>query len=602
VCVSFIVGFDWSVAGAAPASFERQPLVTKWAKEVSTNGNAEYPRPTMVRTDWQSLNGEWDFTIQPRSQTHADTFTNTILVPFPVESVLSGTGVKSVTEDQRLWYRRKFKLAQEWKGQRVLLHFEAVNWETKAWLNGHELGVHQGGYDRFSFDITDALKPDGEQELMVLVVNPTDAGSQPRGKQMLHPKEPFFHASSGIWQTVWLEPVPAVSIESLKLVPDIDAGELKVTAFARGETNHLTVEAVALDGGKEIGRATGAVGESFKIAIPNAKLWSPENPFLYDLKITLSCDGKAVDEVKTYFGMRKISVAKRENDFPRLMLNNKIYFQFGPLDQGYWPDGIYTAPNDAALRSDIETMKQLGFNLCRKHVKIEPERWYYWCDKLGLLVWQDMPNGDQTASEQQKEIQRTPESARQFEAELKQMIRQHENHPSIVTWVAFNQGWGQYDTARIASLIKQWDPSRLVIGASGWNDLGIGDVRALHCYSYPRTTRPVQDGKRPSVLGEFGALGLIVPGHTWGAAGQWNVTYFFNPDKLLAAYEDLVAELKSQKVKHGLSAAVITQLTDVETELDGFLTYDRAVVKMPAEKIRQANEFLINAELKPPAK
>jgi hypothetical protein len=311
------------------------------------------------------------------------------------------------------------------------------------------------------------------------------------------------------------------------------------------------------------------------------------------LKVTLLREGQKADEVSSYFGMRKISVAKDENGFPRLMLNNKRLFQLGPLDQGYWPDGLYTAPSDEALRYDIEVMKQLGFNMCRKHVKIEPERWYYWCDKLGLLVWQDMPNGDRPASAQQKEIKRQPESARQFEEELKRMILGRGNHPCIVMWIPFNQGWGQYDTARISALVKQLDPSRLVISASGWHDLGVGDVRALHQYPGPAT--PVHDGVRPCVLGECGAFALAITNHISGPMGHWNATPMRTADELTERYLSLLSQIQLSAEKKGLSGAVVTQLTDVETEDDGFLTYDRAVIKMPVDKIREANERAIRA-------
>jgi hypothetical protein len=580
-----------TVVDAASVASQSAPPV-KMRAESADESHSAYPRPTMVREEWMTLNGPWDCGLGFWMQTNRGVFDRSIQVPFPVESVSSG--VKRIcTEAQRLWYRRDFAIPPQWKGNRIVLHFEAADWETKVWLNGHMLGPHCGGYDRFSFEITEALKLDGPQELVVSVYDPTEAGIQPRGKQMVHPKEPFFHASSGIWQTVWLEPVPAISIESLKLVPNVDAGVLEVAVACRGETNHAAVALVAMDGDKEVSRAIGGAGENIRLFIPTPKLWSPDKPFLYDLKVTLLREGQKADEVSSYFGMRKISVAKDENGFPRLMLNNKRLFQLGPLDQGYWPDGLYTAPSDEALRYDIEVMKQLGFNMCRKHVKIEPERWYYWCDKLGLLVWQDMPNGDRPASAQQKEIKRQPESARQFEEELKRMILGRGNHPCIVMWIPFNQGWGQYDTARISALVKQLDPSRLVISASGWHDLGVGDVRALHQYPGPAT--PVHDGVRPCVLGECGAFALAITNHISGPMGHWNATPMRTADELTERYLSLLSQIQLSAEKKGLSGAVVTQLTDVETEDDGFLTYDRAVIKMPVDKIREANERAIRA-------
>lgn len=590
--VSFVQSiFALPARAAAPL-----PMLTRWGNALDANGVLpEYPRPTMVRPDWLNLNGKWEFGVSHRLQTETGRFTGTILVPFPVESVLSG--VKHlVTEQQRLWYRRKFVVPADWNGRRMLLHFEAADWETSVWVNGHDIGTHRGGYDRFSFDITDALKSDGEQELVVSVYDATDGGYQPRGKQVQHPKDIFYTACSGIWQTVWLEPVATTSVETLKLVPVIDAGMLRATVLGSGETSGVTVIMTAWDGTNEIGSAKGQVGKEFQMPIPQAKLWSPNSPFLYDLKVTLTRDGKKLDEVTSYFGMRQIAVAKDESGFSRLMLNHKPVFQLGPLDEGYWPDGVYTAPSDEALRSDIEGMKRLGFNMCRKHVKIEPERWYYWCDKLGLLVWQDMPSGDRSATFQHPEIQRSPESAGEFETELKEMIEQHVNHPSIVIWIPFNQGWGQYDTVRITDMVKTSDPSRLVIDASGWNDMGVGDVQSLH--QYPGPAEPKHDGKRACVIGECGAFGLGITGHMWRPnMNSWNITKFNSVDALMGGYESLTAKIENLEETKGLSGAVITEWSDVETSCDGLITYDREVIKMPVEKIREANLKVIEAKV-----
>lgn len=348
-----------------------------------------------------------------------------------------------------------------------------------------------------------------------------------------------------------------------------------------------------MDGQTEVSHATGRVGETFDLKLPHAKLWSPEHPFLYDLKVTLRHNGRLVDTVTSYFGMRKISIGKDTNGFPRLMLNNHQLFELGSLDQGYWPDGIYTAPSDDALRYNVEVMKQLGFNLCRMHVKVESDRWYYWCDKLGLLVWQDMPNGDQPAGPKHPEISKTPESAREFEAELGRMMVDRGNHPCIVIWIPFNQGWGQYDTVRIADLIKKLDPTRLVIDASGWYDMGVGDVRSLH--AYPGPVKPEFDGRRACVEGECGGSALIVPGHLWGRPGYWNVTYFKTSTALTSAYGSLMSKVQGWAETNGLSGAVVTQLADVETELDGFMTYDREVIKMPTNEVNAINARVIRA-------
>lgn len=551
----------------------------------------EYQRPTLSRPSWFKLNGRWEFELTFWQKTNAVNFTSAIESPFKNESLLARPQKRTVGEKQRQWYRRIFSVPRDWSSQRVFLHFEAVDWETKVWLNRKELGVHQGGYDRFSFDITDVLNVEGEQELVVSVYDPSETGFQPRGKQSLHPDKFFFSATAGIWQPVWLEPVPATSIESIRSVPNIDSGVLQLMVFARGQTNGFLVRAVASEAEKEVGRIVGGFGQSLQLPVPNAKLWSPDNPFLYDLKVDVLKDGKVIDFVSSYFGMRKISMAKDENGISRLMLNNKRLFQLGALDQGYWPEGNYIAPSDEALRRDVETLKQLGFNMVRKHVKVEPERWYYWCDKLGLLVWQDMPNGDRPASFQEKEIKRKPESARLFEQDLKRMIEGRGNHPCIVVWVPFNQGWGQYDTARITDMVKELDPSRLVISASGWHDLGTGDIRSFHNYGAPDVEIP-QDG-RACVLGECGGLGLAVPGHLWGAKGHWNVRYFPDSEALLSGYSQLMSQVRLLSETKGLSAAVVTQFSDVETELNGFVTYDRQVIKMPADKVREINQRVI---------
>lgn len=590
----------WLRSGEFDASAQSHQLPrqlrfsTQWAKDVSgTNAHPEYPRPTMVRTNWLNLNGIWDFGFSSCDQTNSGIFNNNILVPFPAESLLSGVK-HTVTEQQRMWYRRQFEIPSNWHRKRVLLHFEAVDWETEVWVNGLKMGTHKGGYDRFTFDITDAIKAKGPQELIVSVFDPTDSEFQSRGLQMLRPRPPFFSACSGIWQTVWLEPVPETSIQSLKLVPDIDTEVLRVTIQGAGATNNTTVEAVAMAEGKSIDSATGHLESEFDLQIPHPKLWSPSKPFLYDLKVTLLKNGKTTDTVTSYFGMRKISIAKNESGFHQIMLNNHKLFELGTLDQGYWPDGIYTAPTDAAIKYDIETMKTLGFNMCRKHLKIEPERWYYWCDKLGLLVWQDMPNSDRATTSKEKEIHRQPKSSRLYETDLKRMIIGRGNHPCIIMWIPFNQGWGQYDTLRITEMIKKLDPTRLVDSASGWNDMGSGDVRSYHEYFGPVNLEI--DNKRANVLGECGALGLVDREHQWGRITTWNITYYRTLKELTDAYRLLITNLKSLKDNAGLAAAVITQWSDVESELDGFITYDRAVIKMPTATVRELNEQLISSQ------
>ncbi len=549
------------------------PLKTRWAKDVSpANVLPEYPRPQMVRKDWLNLNGVWD--IKTGDGTEAR-----ILVPFAIESALSGV----MKHTDRLTYRRSFEVPKAWAGRQVLLHFGAVDWETKVSVNGKELGVHRGGYDAFSFDITAALKPEGlqdntVQEITVEVFDPTNDGGQPRGKQKLIPKGIMYTPTTGIWQTVWLEPVASNHIEALKIMPDVDGNCLNLTVIGSG-----TVEVVASDGGKEVAQASGAAGSELKLAIPNPKLWSPDSPQLYDLRVSLKSGDKTVDEVTSYFGMRKIALGKDAKGVTRIMLNGKAVFQVGPLDQGFWPDGIYTAPTDEALRFDVAETKRLGFNCTRKHIKVEPDRWYYWCDKLGLLVWQDMPSVNSYLG---KQPVRPPIDAPQFKSELVTMVKNHWNSPAIIMWVVFNEAQGQHDTEALVAEVKALDPSRLVSNASGGADKNCGDVIDVH--SYPGPDSPKPEDRRAAVLGEFGGLGLPVDGHTWSKK-TWSYEGAQNIEDLTQGYEKLLAKAWELNATAGLSAVIYTQITDVETECNGLLTYDREVNKVIPARAAAAN-------------
>ena len=562
------------------------PLRTRWAKDVSpSNAHREYPRPQMVRHDWLNLNGLWDLAITAKDA-QPETFTTQILVPFPVESALSGV-MKSVSENDRLWYRRTFLEPKSWLGRQVLLHFGAVDFEATVWVNGKQVGGHRGGYDGFTFNITPALSKNGLNEMVLGVWDPTDAGTQPRGKQVRKPHSIWYTPTSGIWQTVWLEPVDAAYIKELTITPDVDHSSVTVHPVTATLLGEFMVEVTVSDGMKPVYTAEVSAGGQITLPVKNPKLWSPEHPHLYNLVARLKLGSRTIDKVESYFGMRKISLGKDDKGFTRLMLNNKPYFQLGPLDQGFWPDGLYTAPTDEALRYDIEMTKKLGFNLARKHVKVEPDRWYYWCDKLGLLVWQDMPSGDKYISPSQPDITRSPESAREFELELQALIAGRANHPCIVMWVPYNEGWGQWDTPRIVELIKTLDPSRLVDNTSGWTDRRVGDVMDMH--KYPGPGAPEPEPNRASVLGEFGGLGLPVRGHTWQAEKNWGYRSFTNSAALTTAYLDLMDNLFPLIDSKGLSAAVYTQTTDVEIEVNGLMTYDREVVKMDARKVAAAN-------------
>jgi len=550
--------------------------VTRWAKDVSPDKvHPEYPRPQMVRKDWQNLNGLWDYAIVAKDAPQPQEYEGRILVPFPVESALSGV-MTEVGPEKCVWYHRTFATPNLDGRKRLLLHFGAVDWEATVYLNGKKIGEHCGGYDAFSTDITDALKDGGEQELIVRVFDPTDKGDQPRGKQVLKPGGIMYTAVTGIWQTVWLEPVPEVHIGRLVLTPDVDGKCLRLTAGAAGDGDALTVEAVATDGGKEVGKVSGKAGAELRLSVPDAKLWSPDDPFLYDLKVTLKRDGKVVDSVASYFGMRKIEIGKDAQGVTRILLNGTFVFEVGPLDQGWWPDGLYIAPTDEAFKYDVEITRKLGFNMARKHVKVEPDRWYYWCDKLGLMVWQDMPSGNNA----------TPESKKQFESELKALVEGRRNHPSIILWVVFNEGWGQHDTERLTAWVKEMDPSRLVNCASGWTDKNCGDVHDIHSYPNPRSPKP--EPTRAAVLGEFGGLGLGIEGHTWKKE-HWGYKGMADRDELTANYERLLQAAYTLRDTAGLSAAVYTQTTDVEVECNGLLTYDRAIIKPDLERVAAVN-------------
>jgi len=550
-------------------------LLTRWAAEVSpTNALPDYPRPQLVRPDWMNLNGLWDYASTPDSTNRLPPFTGKILVPFPVESALSGV-MTYFDERSKLWYHRTFPVPPSWRGRRVQLHFGAVDWRCEVWVNGREIGRHQGGYDRFAFDITDALRWESTNEISVCVTDPTE-GDQPRGKQSRKPEGIFYTSTSGIWQTVWLEPVPAVCIDGLKTVPDVDAKSLHLWTAVNSFSDRLRVEAFASAGGKEIARVTGPANAELILNLPNPHLWSPDDPFLYDLKVMLKDGDKVLDSVCSYFGMRKISLRKDDQGVTRIALNDQFIFEIGTLDQGFWPDGIYTAPTDEALRSDIEFLKESGFNLTRKHVKVEPDRWYYWCDKLGLLVWQDMPSGNNA----------TVARRRGFENELLHMVGDLEDHPCIVTWVLFNEGWGQYDTEPLAKLLKGTDPSRLVDDASGWTDMRVGDLIDMH--SYPGPDSPAPEPHRAAVLGEFGGLGLFMPGHTW-SANSWGYVMLPDDKELATRYAQMLKQVWRLHVLRGLSAAVYTQTADVETECNGLQTYDRAVAKIAPAVLLAAN-------------
>lgn len=597
-----ILGFGNLKAQNSPEN-NVNTLQSKWAADIDiSNPLPEYPRPQMVREAWSNLNGLWDYATLARGGDFPENYEGKILVPFAVESALSGVG-KRISENEILWYRRFFTVPGKWKGQRILLHFGAVDWEATVYVNGKKLGIHQGGYDPFSFDITDALNTSGSQELVVSVWDPTSKGTQPRGKQVTDPHAIWYTPVTGIWQTVWLEPVPDQAIASLKITPDIDKEKLIVkVAGSKPSSEGYEISLAAFDGKNKVGAAKGKLGETIALDIENPKLWSPDNPFLYDLKVTLTYGGKNLDEVDSYFGMRKISVQKDGHGHPRLMLNNKYLFQYGTLDQGWWPGGLYTAPTDEGLRYDIEVTKNCGFNMIRKHVKVEPARWYYHCDKLGILVWQDMPSGDKSADWRGpsgydgREMQRSAQSAHQFYREWKAIIDANYNKPSIVMWVPFNEAWGQFNTVKVINWTMDYDPSRLVNGPSGGNFFPAGHTVDQHQYPGPSMPdanihAPVIFKDRVLVLGEFGGLGLPIEGHLWQKDKNWGYRNYTSGAQLLQNYSSLIEKIPDL-IKRGLSAAIYTQTTDVEGEVNGLMTYDRAIIKMDVGEIKKINAKL----------
>jgi beta-galactosidase/beta-glucuronidase len=603
ICVCSLFPMSVNAADWKPAA---GPLMTRWAKDVTpANVHREYPRPQLVRREWENLNGLWDYAIKPKAEDRPSSFEGSILVPFPVESALSGV-MRRVGPENRLWYRRAIKVPKSWAAKRVLLHFDAVDWEATVWVDGKQVGVHRGGYSPFTFDVTDLATPDRVHELVVGVWDPSDAGTQPRGKQTNKPQGIWYTPSSGIWQTVWLEPVVKTYFQDLVFQPGGAPNSVILTVTSPDAAVALPIEVDIFDrppesNGKpaKIASAAGTSAIPLVLTVPSdlTTYWTPDTPQLYGATVRLfSADHKQIlDEVQSYFALRNIDALPGANDrVTRIRLNNRPVFLLGPLDQGFWPDGLYTAPNDEALRSDLETTKRLGFNMVRKHVKVEPARWYYWCDRLGLLVFQDMPSGDKSAPEStssKAEITRSPESAKQFEAELLELIASRRQFPSIIGWVPFNEGWGQFDTAGVVRIIKEHDARRLVTPASGWNDFPVGDIHDVH--SYPGPAAPKADPTRAAVLGEFGGLGLPIPEHLWmSGAKNWGYRKYKTRDELTAAYLNLAAKL-APLVEARLSAAVYTQTTDVETEVNGLMTYDRAVIKMDPDKLYQANRGLI---------
>ena len=573
-------------------------IKTSWGEQLDPkNVLPEYPRPIMERSDWKNLNGLWKYAITKKGDPTPAAYQGDILVPFAVESSLSGVG-KMINEKEELWYQRTFDVPSNWRGKQILLHFGAVDWKAEVWVNDVKVGEHTGGFTPFYFDITSVLNK-GNNDLVVKVWDPSDRGEQPRGKQIANPHGIWYTPVTGIWQTVWLEPVATQYITNLKTTPDIDNNSVKVEVAAN-TTSADKVEVKVFDGKNLVAKGAALNGVPVELAMPtNAKLWSPDSPFLYNMEVTLYKDGKAIDQVKSYTAMRKYSIRKGQNGITRLQLNNKDYFQFGPLDQGWWPDGLYTAPTDEALVYDLKKTKDFGYNMVRKHVKVEPARWYTHCDQLGLIVWQDMPNGGPSPQWQARnyfngrEVIRSAASEANYRKEWKEIIDCLYSYPSIAVWVPFNEAWGQFKTPEIVAWTKEYDPSRLVNPASGGNHYTCGDILDLH--HYPGPNMFLYDPRRATVLGEYGGIGLVVEGNTWvNDKKNWGYVKFNTSDEVTNEYIKYGRHLL-ELIQKGFSAAVYTQTTDVEGEINGLLTYDRKVIKMDEAKIREINQKICNS-------
>jgi beta-galactosidase/beta-glucuronidase len=559
----------------------------------------EYPRPQLTRNDWKNLNGLWDYAITGENSPVPVKFDGKILVPFAVESALSGVG-KNVGPGKALWYSTRFSVPSNYRGKKLLLHFGAVDWSCEVFINGVSAGTHQGGYDPFWFDITGLLKGSGNQSLQVRVTDPSDKGPQPRGKQVLNPNSIWYTPVTGIWQTVWIEPVGKTFISLTKQVPDLAAKELKITAYVSGSQPGDIIRVIAAEKGTDISEATGKPGEDIHLKIENPHKWSPSDPFLYNLRISVERGGKRIDEAGSYFGMRSSSLYPDQNGVLRMAVNGEFLFQYGPLDQGWWPDGLYTPPTEEAILFDIMKTKEMGFNMIRKHVKVEPARWYYNCDRLGILVWQDMPSGDlgggrwhtNPGTEGGWDKERSASSEDIFRKEWNAIIDNLYNFPSIIVWVPFNEAWGQFKTVEITEWTMKKDPSRLVNSASGGNFHFTGHILDMHNYPGPVMPNAKAFGSNQAlVLGEFGGLGLPLENHTWLGKNNWGYRSFANADTLLTAYDNYLKQLIPYIAK-GLSAAVYTQTTDVEIEVNGLLTYDRKIMKMPADKLSEISNRL----------
>ena len=594
----------WTLAGAYQVAGGH--ISSPWAETIDVDHVwNEYPRPLMQRNQWHNLNGLWQYAITDMQVGKPTQWDGEILVPFCLESDLSGVA-KSLDQNQALWYRTTFRLPKKWnKNDQIKLNFGAVDWSAEVWVNGTRVGSHTGGYTAFSLDITGAVMRKGDNELVVRVLDATDVGYQPCGKQRSKARGIWYTPVSGIWQTVWLEPVPQAHFEHIYCHPDIKAGTVTIEALKSQPTATKT-EVRLLDAkGKVVARAEAVMAPMLTLPKP-VKLWTPDQPNLYDIEVLLKNEkGKVLDRVRSYFAMREFGMARDSEGFMRFTLNGKPIFQFGLLDQGWWPDGLYTAPSPEAMRYDIDKTRQWGFNLIRKHVKVEPELWYAHCDRTGIIVWQDMPSGDYDNGQPWDDwghsyyrgatvCKRSQQSIDNYYKEWGEIIGQFGAFGCIASWIPFNEAWGQFNTWSVVRWTKQRDPSRLVNPASGGNLYCCGDILDVHNYPEPKFF--FADPDRVMVMGEYGGIGFPVADHTWVKSDQnWGYIKFSSSQEVTDTYVRYAGMLIDLAREHGYSGAIYTQTTDCETEVNGIMTYDRRVVKMQEDRIADINRQVINS-------
>ena len=608
IAVSLCLG-TFSFAGNPHPAGNR--IRTQWADEVSpTNSHPEYPRPQMVRKDWMSLNGLWNYSILPKKSGKPSAYDGRILVPFAVESSLSGV-CRKVGDNDALWYETCFKVPSGWNGKRLRLNFEAVDWKAEVYVNDVLVGIHTGGYAPFSFDITSVLKKGKEQKLVLKVTDATNHSFQPHGKQVLDPNGIWYTAVTGIWQSVWLEPVNRGSVRSYYAVSDIDSNRMDIMIDEDDAKDGDMVQVELFEGGigyspekgpegMHIAQVKAVCGSPVSLTVPGMHPWSPEDPYLYGLRISILRNGKLIDRVDGYAAMRKISVVKDSLGHKRIGLNNRPLFQLGPLDQGWWPDGLYTAPTDEALKYDLVKTRDFGYNMIRKHVKVEPSRWYFYCDQLGLMVWQDMPSiADNSKNKwgtsrygEGTDYPVSDAGKANYYKEWGEIINARKFFQCIVVWVPFNEAWGQFDTRKVVDFTRKQDGTRLIDPASGGNYEECGDIVDIHHYPEPKML--LWNEGYVNVLGEFGGIGLPVEGHLWQSDKNWGYVKYQSGKEVTDKYESF-ADMLIGLIDEGCSAAVYTQTTDVEGEVNGLMTYDRKVTKQDESRLRSINKRIIGS-------